>query len=638
MTEVWIRARAYATGERWMRWHAGSLVEETPSSPEHPIVAALDRDVPSVALARAANGTWLVSLTGYETSQRRTNTPRTTATFLLLGEERECRALAASLIAGLAEPPESSFGAQVTAQVVDGPDTVTFGVDRGLDELLAAGSAARSTAGAGGSLPAGRIARTHANLHAVAAALAGDAPLPEGEVAVVVTGRLAEDAPPLDAGATLVTGEAARLDSPTEVEAELDELDELESLEEAAIEARVLTSAPARPARVLAGVLNGLALAGLVVTLVLFVIASRAAVDLADDIRGALGFNPPLDGVDWFQVVVLLAVFAAPVAAVILVGRLLQRRFNRRLAERYGPTHRARPFAPSRSWDRKEWMVELLQTPHWAPLLEDWRARGDFVAPAREWSDADYRRAASLARAELDERVSAVALTTGTAVAVAPRRFADAVAVVAGSAELQIEVLATLGLRPTARAWLHIAKAASTGLLASTYIDAEDRIEIRLLVRGAALGLDSSGALLEDAGDEMQEALSEALEGGGGIGGAIATAAGATVGITGSVIRQVSDFVAQVGDEIAEGVIVAAVLHYHGMSLVADALALDDAHRAELAPRLGHVPASLKTGGAALARRSTNRFRRLLRNRITQATRRAPASVRERFRRKTTTT
>ncbi len=394
-----------------------------------------------------------------------------------------------------------------------------------------------------------------------------------------------------------------------------------------AAEARVITAAPARPGRLVAGVVNGLALAGLVVTFVLFLVAARAAVDLADDVRATFGVDPPTSGVDWYRLAILVVVFAVPVLAALWLARIVRRRFRRRLAERLGNAAQARRFAPGRHWDRKEWLAALLTTPYWAPRLEKWRARGALPAGSEGWSDDEYRQVAALVRAELDERLGAVAFATGTAVAFAPRRFADAVSVVAGSAELQIEALATLGLRPGPRAWLHVVRAASTGLLVSTYLDAEDRIELDLAVRAAALGVDETGALLEHGGDELQVALAEALEGVGGIGGAIASTAGAAAGVTSSVARQVSAFIDEVGDEIVEGVIVAAVLHYHGMSLVAEALALDAEHRAELAPRLGEIPRSLRIGATALARRSTQKLRQLLRRRMAQATRRAPARL-----------
>lgn len=392
-------------------------------------------------------------------------------------------------------------------------------------------------------------------------------------------------------------------------------------------EPRVITAAPVRPGRVVARVVNLVALAGLLVTCVLLLVAARATLDLADAVRATLGVDPPTSGVDWYRLAVLIVVFAVPVMAAVWLARVVRRRFRRRLAERLGNAAPARRFSPGRRWDRKQWLAALLTTPYWAPRLERWRSTGAAQTRAEEWSDDDYRQVAALVRAELDERLGAISFATGTAVAFAPRRFADAVSVVAGSAELQIEALATLGLRPGPRAWLHVVRAASTGLLVSTYLDAEDRIELQLAVRAAALGVDETGALLEHGGDELEEALAEALEGVGGISGAIASTAGAAAGVTSSVARQVSAFIDEVGDDIVEGVVVAAVLHYHGMSLVAEALALDAEHRAELAPRLGEIPRSLRIGATALARRSTRKLRQMLRRRMAQATRRAPARL-----------
>jgi hypothetical protein len=399
-------------------------------------------------------------------------------------------------------------------------------------------------------------------------------------------------------------------------------------------EPRVITAPPARPRRLVGAVVDALALGGLLVTVALFLVAVHMALDIAEAMRRAVGSSPPADGVDWYLVAITAVLVAVPAAGLLAARRLVRRRFDRRLQERLGDRSTARRFSRRGRLDRRTWLAELLETPHWTPFAERWRADGLLPPTAASWSGADYRDAAALVRAELDLRVGAVALATGTAVAVAPRRVGDAVAIVAGSAELQIEVLATLGLRPTTGAWLHVARAAATGVLASTYVDAEERFELQLLIRAAALGMDSGGNLMEDAGDTIHEALGEAADRGGAITGAVAAVAGTTMGITGNVIRQVSDFVAVVGDEVAEGVIVAAVLHYHGMALVADALGEDAAHRAELAPRLGDVPQSLKEAGIALARRRTAALRRLLRRRIVQAARRAPSSLRGRVTRR----
>lgn len=636
MKDVWIRARAYATGDTWLRWHDGDLSAESPAEAARQLVESLDVELPSIAVARTGDGTLLVGLTGYVTSQRRTNSPRTTASFLFRGDERESRRLAAALVAGMAEADSECLGAALTAQVIDGLDANSFRVGPELDTLLSRAEQSNlAAADPEAVLPSGSLRRDPESLRRIAAALANEAELPAVDLPLMISGRIEEGSwSGLEPWTLATPDEVSRSEpapdpspsSPIEPGGDEPWEDELATPPptEADGSDRLI---PARPGRIVSALVNVFALAGLAFTIIFFVIAARAAVDLADRIRAAFGFNPPAEGVDWFQLVVLALIFSLPVLAVVLLARVVRRRFARRLEERFGDPDQARPFSRRRGWDRRQWMAQLLRSDHWRPLAEGWQARGEFHPPAAEWSERDYRQAAALVRRELDERIGAVALATGIAVAVARQRITDAGVVVAGSAELQIETLATLGLRPRPSTWLYMARAAATGLLASTYIDVEERFEVQLAVRAAALGMDSTGALLEDTGDELDEALSEIAEGGGGLAGAFASIAGGAIGITGNVIRQVSNFVAEIGDEITEGVIVAAVLHYHGMSLVADALALDEDHRAELAPRLGKVPSSLRRGGMAVARRRTAKLRHVLRQRVVQATRRAPPEI-----------
>jgi hypothetical protein len=72
------------------------------------------------------------------------------------------------------------------------------------------------------------------------------------------------------------------------------------------------------------------------------------------------------------------------------------------------------------------------------------------------------------------------------------------------------------------------------------------------------------------------------------------------------------------------GVLIVAVLHYHGMSLVAAALALNEEHRAELAPRLGRIPSELTNTAKNLASRQTAQFRALLRQRTAAGSKAIP--------------
>src|SRR5690606_22063737 len=159
--------------------------------------------------------------------------------------------------------------------------------------------------------------------------------------------------------------------------------------------------------------------------------------------------------------------------------------------------------------DRGPWLADLLATPGWAPVVAEWERTGA-VAPgvtSRLGSGRDPAAVAELVAAELATRVGARSLATGLAVAAARSRVGDAAAVIAGSAEIQLDALATLGLRPTGRTYLRIARSAAAGITAASYLDIEDRLELDLAVRAAVFGLDAMG----DAADLVDEAISDDL-------------------------------------------------------------------------------------------------------------------------------
>ncbi|MDY7099928.1 MAG: hypothetical protein S0880_01955 [Actinomycetota bacterium] len=399
-----------------------------------------------------------------------------------------------------------------------------------------------------------------------------------------------------------------------------------------------------RPRRTIGRLVDVAALAGAVVTASLAVLAVAALVDLADRVRDAVGFEAPTTGVDWFVVALLAATVVLILTGVAAVRAAVRRRHRRRLAAVLGPDAAALGRGPRPGLDRRRWLAELLRQPGWAPSVERWQATGRLPATAATGApdafadDATYRRAAALVRDEVSDRVGRRALATGLAVAVARSRVGDAAAVISGSAEIQLDTLASLGLRPTGRAHLRVARGALAGVAASSYLDIEDRLELELTVRAAVLGLESVGdaadAVDDVISDDLAEALAESFGGGSGAIGAAAGLVGGAFGVTGSVLRQVADLTEAVGAEITEGLVIAALLHHQGMTLAADALGLDDAHRAELTPTAGIVPAELVGVAAAVARRYRRELRRMLRRRATTATRSAPRAVTDRLRRR----
>ncbi|MGQ0623226.1 MAG: hypothetical protein ACT4PP_00985 [Sporichthyaceae bacterium] len=616
-TQIWVRARATMSGERWFRCTANSAAAAELAPGVAALVDRLDPAGISVLVAPVANSEsgWAVVARGLPTAQKMANTAAPVAALVVLTDERACRNLAAALLAGLSGP-ENNLAVALGGCVHDGPDTVSIALRSEFTHLLDAAlrdvpvlrAGARSESGT-----AGQVAAT-------AALLAGDGPLPTAEIPVLVSasaepmaaGPLAgvglhvdtrPAAPIRDPGATLIPG-------PEDAEPAV-----------AAAE-RVLSDRPARSARLVSAVVNVVSLVALVFLLGSAVIAVRAGVDLAETGRRAFGLQAPSEGVDWYLLSVGAVFLAVPLAALAWLARLLRRRYRSRLQECFGDTGDARVFTGHVKGSQTAWLREVLESARWSPSADEWRLGGQL--PPGRLDDAQYRAAAALVRGELNNKLGAVALATGLAVAVAQRPIADAAAVVAGSAELQIEALATLGLRPTPRAWLHIGRAASTALLAASYLDAEERLEVRLMVRAAAAGIDTAEGLVED----LDSALGEAAEGiGGTVGAGLQLLTGATAGVTGTVLRQTSEFIKDVGDEISEGLIVATVLHFHAMALVADALALDEAHRRELALPAGRVPPELLRIAGSLARRQTLAFSRMLRGRARASLKAAPKSL-----------
>lgn len=382
------------------------------------------------------------------------------------------------------------------------------------------------------------------------------------------------------------------------------------------------------------------AVVGFVLSVGVTVLAVHATFGVADDLRDAVGLGRPADGVDWYQLATLGLILVVPLTAVWVVSRAVRHRYRARLATHLGPGVKA--LATARPKDRVAWMQDLLASPGWAAHAESWRSEGLLPAGTDLSQPADQAAATVLVADVLRQRLGERALATGLAVAVARSRLGDAAVVVSGSAELQLEALASLGLRPEARTWLRVARTASTAVVAASYLDIEDRLELDLAVRAAVLGLDTGADALDSAAaaldEEFGEAMAEALDGvGGTLGSLVTSLASSGAGITGSVVRQMATFTEAIGAQVTEGLVVSAMLFHHGMSVVGDALTDDPDLRRQIVPTPGRVPKELFDVGIALARRQRRGLRALLRRRLSMATRsagrRSASRVRNVFRR-----
>lgn len=383
-----------------------------------------------------------------------------------------------------------------------------------------------------------------------------------------------------------------------------------------------------RPATVVVDVLAAI---GLVATVVAILVGARTAVDLVDRTRRALGGRPPTEGIDWVTLAAMAAITALLVAVLVAAHRLVMRRHRRRLAEVLGAGAGPLARGPRSGLDQAGWLSSLLATPGWGSTVAEWQSRGAIAADATVATQTVEDRAvvAELIVGELSARIGARSLATGLAVAAARSRVGDAAAVIAGSVEIQLDALATLGLQPTGRTYLRVARSAAAGITAASYLDIEDRLELDLAVRAAVFGLEAAGDAADFAdeaiSDDLADALGETLTSGGGTVGTLLGLVGGAFGVTGSVLRQVAEISETIGGEITEGLVIAALLHHQGMALVAEAVAPDDAElRRRLTPTAGQVPRELFDAAVVIARRYRGELRRLLRDRATRAARSAP--------------
>ncbi|WP_116999406.1 hypothetical protein [Desertimonas flava] len=382
-----------------------------------------------------------------------------------------------------------------------------------------------------------------------------------------------------------------------------------------------------RPATVLVDVLAAI---GLVVTVVAVLVGASAALDLVDRARRAFGGSPPSDGIDWVTLAAMAVIVLVIAAALLGAQRLVMRRHRRRLAAVLGPGVGPLGRGPRAGLDREQWLAALLTAPGWADTVAEWRRTGaiaaDLAVPTQTIEDRAV--VAELIAGELSGRIGARSLATGLAVAAARSRVGDAAAVVAGSVEIQLDALATLGLQPTARTYLRIARSAAAGITAASYLDIEDRLELDLAVRAAVYGLEAAGDaadLADEAiSDDLADALGEVLTSGGGTVGTLLGLVGGAFGVSGSILRQVADVSETIGGQVTEGLVIAALLHHQGMTLVAETVADDADLRRRLTPTAGRVPRELFDAAVAVARRYRGELRRLLRDRATRAAKSAP--------------
>ena len=623
-SEVWVSARSFSTGMTWARLLDQGLRLQDPAPPVARLSPLLSTDSPSFALGRW-NGRFVVGVSGFSTGQQRTNAPNTTAQFIVLNDdERHTRALASEIVTTFGAPADRNLAQRISANVVDGPDTMTFAVRQPLPDV----ESLAPEPGRAEPLPKGRRSLHPGLLTEIGRAIASGAELADNEWAVLIT--TLDRIPPGEPPAHLVVTTSPTLendfgagDPATPTIPGLDNHNHTVPTKDD----RLIAPRPGtlRTGQVL---FNMFAAVGALATALTSLLMVRTLIDIADAARTAAGFTAPNGGRDWYMIVVLVMIAATGVVVLWRLRRFVNGRYDARLSAVMGAGARPLISHASARHDHDRYLNDLVAQPAWQSRATQWRASGVLGSTNSAGNDALVRLIAD----DIEARVGQRALGTGLAVAATRSKAGDAFVVVGGSIEIQLDVLASLGVRPTWRTYVRIARSAVVGITAASYLDIEDRMELELAVRAAVLGLDAVGGALETLGETLPDDVGEAMgdvvaDLGGGM-QTVANVAGGALGVTGTVVRQVAAITETIGTQVTEGLVIASLLHYQGTTLAAEVVAGNDHElRLALSPPPRQVPASLFRVAVEIARRQRKATRIMLQNRVGSATRQAPAVV-----------
>jgi hypothetical protein len=308
------------------------------------------------------------------------------------------------------------------------------------------------------------------------------------------------------------------------------------------------------------------------------------AISLAERARGSLGLAAPQHGPDWFMIVALASGPILFAFCFALLGIWYRRLWLRKLRNTW-------PDARDRSRYSKWQSLPLRagaahrdrHSAHLTALLKsDLWAAGDHPGPA-----AGYETQAEWLLLELEKDIAERALTIGLTVGFSHNRYIDLFTIFAAALELQLHVLSRLGKRPSWHAWRLLIQRCGASLFINSYLNRQDSLALNVMIKKAGMGLYATGDLMEGAAHHLSDSdfdLDEALnlQHAGLLGMATKSLElGATMALTvGQVgLHVLGLLIESVGDELTQGALAAGIIYFHGISLAADTLALDQAHR-----------------------------------------------------------
>jgi prepilin signal peptidase PulO-like enzyme (type II secretory pathway) len=301
-------------------------------------------------------------------------------------------------------------------------------------------------------------------------------------------------------------------------------------------------------------------------------------------LRGVFGIPYAAGGPDWWMIAGVGTAAAALLGVVALIYSVYRRAWSARLegvwehgAPRGGlRLRRLAAVASEREVAaRTEYLAALRASPEWR----------DQAAPAADESTSaaeQYRRDADATLRSLERDITNRAVTVGLVVGLNRNPLVDSLSILAAALELQLHVLTRLGKRPSLRVWMEMLKRTGGSLFLNWYVSREDALYLKLAIKKTAWGMTAASDLAQHAADAIDDVdWHEVLGSGGGVPGlhllGTVTASGLGIGAFG--LRHLGNFIESTADDLLQGVLASGVLYFHGMSLAADCLAMDQEHR-----------------------------------------------------------
>ena len=359
------------------------------------------------------------------------------------------------------------------------------------------------------------------------------------------------------------------------------------------------------------------------------------ALSLAERLRLSFGGSAPLHGPDWFMLAVLAVGPVLGVFCVLLLWGWYRRIWLRRVRQTWpNPKERSRysRWRPmpvqatiAQRGQHTSYLLRLIESDPWIAFRHR-AAQTDRCEAQAEWL-----------LAELEKDIAERALTTGLTVGISRSRLIDSFTIFAAALELQLHVLSRLGKRPSPYAWRILIQRCGASLFVNSYLNRSDSLALNLMIKKAGMGLYAAGDLMEGASNHLSEHdvdLDDALnlQHAGLLGMATkGLELGATMALTvGQVgLHALGNLIESVGDELTQGALAAGIIYYHGMTLAADTLALDQTQRQSPAMNRNFREGVWKMGEIAgtILRDSVRQRRTALREKRRQTVRTLPKSA-----------